>query len=111
MSHVQGEDDGVGYGVWGRSQRQGYEVIGESDGDNGVWGKSDKGTGVVGYSNSGVGVSGGSGTHYGIYGESGDGEAGVIGLCHQDVNTTGNFVFYKILFNALSNLSFEAKSF
>ena len=96
MSHVDGVDDGVGYGVQGRSQRQGYGVVGNSDGDIGVWGKSDKGTGVVGTSksSSGVdgtsessaGVSGQSGTYHGVHGES-NGDDGVYGYTSRPPGT------------------------
>jgi hypothetical protein len=62
MSHVDGVDDGVGYGVYGRSFRGGYGVSGYSDKrySIGVFGSSIDGRGVVGISQG----------DYAMYGES-----------------------------------------
>jgi len=67
MSHVDGIDDGVGYGVSGKSTggsgvlgftKQGYGVYGHSDSYDGVHGDSQSGNGVVGVSSSSYGVYG-----------------------------------------------------
>src|ERR671921_2894096 len=67
MSHVDGVDDGVGYGVSGKSTggsgvlgftKQGYGVYGHSDSYDGVHGDSQSGAGVVGVSSSSYGVYG-----------------------------------------------------
>src|ERR671921_1893475 len=67
MSHVDGGDDGVGYGVSGKSTggsgvlgftKQGYGVYGHSDSYDGVHGDSQSGDGVVGVSYSSYGVYG-----------------------------------------------------
>ena len=79
MSHVNGVDDGVGYGVYGFSDsdngvrglsNKGYGVYGYSDSDHGVYGLSNSNHGVYGLSNSGYGVSGKSSNGSGVYGES-----------------------------------------
>ena len=63
MSHVDGVDDGVSYGVRGQSSIGGHGVLGISDAGNppiaGVSGISSNGIGVYGISNkmiAGVGV-------------------------------------------------------
>jgi hypothetical protein len=67
MPSVRGVDEGVGYGVRGRSingfglygeSYTGYGVFGSSDSLAGVYGVSDSGKGVHGYSSSGNGVVG-----------------------------------------------------
>jgi hypothetical protein len=74
MSHVDGVDDGVGYGVSGKSSKgAGNGVYGESDSFGcGVYGKSDSGAGVQGQSQKSVGVVGGSHDGYGVVGMSGN---------------------------------------
>ena len=74
MSHVDGVDDGVGYGVSGTSSKgAGNGVYGESDSfGDGVYGKSSDGAGVNGISQKGVGVLGGSHDGYGVVGMSGN---------------------------------------
>jgi hypothetical protein len=106
MSHVDGVDDGVGYGVFGKSDgwagvkgqsNSGYGVSGESNSFHGVVGNSQKGAGVLGVSNSGHGVSGGSDDDYGVIGSSGN-SAGLYGQSINDyaaildgkVKITGN---------------------
>ena len=99
MSHVDGVDDGYGYGVRGASSR-GDGVRGCSDRGYGVLGRSNIGPGVValssgrfgvlshsygggygvyGNSNYGYGVYGKSYYGYGVYGDSDEGH-GVLGL-------------------------------
>jgi hypothetical protein len=91
MPHVDGVDDGVGYGVFGKSDRwigtkgqsnSGYGVYGESNSFHGVNGKSQKGFGVFGVSNSSYGVAGGSDDGYGVAG----GSSNSAGLYGQSVN-------------------------
>jgi hypothetical protein len=90
MSHVDGVDDGVGYGVSGKSSvgngiyglsqsSVGYGVVGENKSSvgYGVYGKSD-GSGVYGEGNSGAGVVGQSQKSVGVAGSSRDG-FGVVG--------------------------------
>jgi hypothetical protein len=74
MSHVDGVDDGVGYGVSGKSSKgAGYGVYGESDSfGSGVYGKSNISAGVNGISQKGVGVVGGSHDGFGVVGMSGN---------------------------------------
>jgi hypothetical protein len=97
MSHVDGVDDGVGYGVYGKSS-SGNGVYGESDsfgsGVSGksseggaVYGQSQKGVGVVGGSHDGFGVVGMSGNSAGLYGNSSYGYAAVL---NGKVQITGN---------------------
>jgi hypothetical protein len=108
MSHVDGVDDGVGYGVSGKSSN-GSGVYGESDRfGNAVYGKSDMGGiglkgesngayGVIGQSQSSTGVVGGSEDGYGVVGVSGN-NAGLYGQSDNDyaavldgkVKITGN---------------------
>jgi hypothetical protein len=99
MSHVDGVDDGVGYGVSGKSSEgAGYGVYGESDSFGyGVSGKSSEGAGVNGISQKGVGVVGGSRDGFGVVGTSGN-SAGLYGNSSYDyaavlngkVKITGN---------------------
>jgi hypothetical protein len=55
--HLEGEDDGVGYGVKGTSP-EGFGVNGVSDRGHGVHGSSDRNTGVVGKSERNICVRG-----------------------------------------------------
>jgi hypothetical protein len=106
MSHVDGVDDGVGYGVSGKSDswvgvkgqsNGGYGVDGESNSFYGVLGRSQSSTGVLGLSDSGYGVSGYSNSNPGVYGSS-DSSAGLYGESNSDyaavlngkVKITGN---------------------
>jgi hypothetical protein len=91
MPHVDGVDDGVSYGVFGKSDRwigtkgqsnSGYGVYGESNSFHGVNGISQKGFGVFGVSNSSYGVAGASDDGYGVAG----GSSNSAGLYGQSVN-------------------------
>ena len=91
MSHVDGVDDGIGYGVSGKSDgwtgvqgqsNSGYGVNGESNSFHGVVGNSQKGVGVLGSSQSHTGVAGGSDDGYGVTGSSGNS----AGLYCQSIN-------------------------
>jgi hypothetical protein len=83
MPHVDGVDDSVGYGVYGSSYGPyrgtgvyggsliGYGVIGRSYRDGiGVYGESQGGEGVFGSSRSYIGVRGWSYTNIGVSGQS-----------------------------------------
>jgi hypothetical protein len=76
MSHVDGVDDGVGYGVSGKS-----------DSWVGVKGQSNGGYGVNGYSNSNPGVYGSSDSSAGLYGQSINDYAAIL---DGKVKITGN---------------------
>jgi hypothetical protein len=84
MSHVDGVDDGVGYGVFGRSNIGGSGVVGLGSGfGSGLYGFSGSGDGVFGQSDSssGIGVYGRNTSHNGgnaVLGESYNGR-GVVG--------------------------------
>jgi hypothetical protein len=87
MSHVDGVDDGIGYGVSGKSDswvgvkgqsNSGYGVNGVSNSFYGVLGNSQSSTAVLGLSDSGDGVHGGSDDGYGVVGRSGN-SAGLYG--------------------------------
>src|SRR5215208_4048654 len=67
MSHVDGVDDGVGYGVRGNSR---YGTIGYSKGGWGVLGSSFSNVGVWGSSNLGPGVMADSIRSYAVLGRS-----------------------------------------
>ena len=105
MSHVDGSDDGVGYGVSGKSSSGngvyglsqstdgygvvgenkssvGYGVYGKSNGGNGVYGVSSSGYGVYGVSQTGTAVVGISDDHYGVVGVS----SNLAGLYGKSVN-------------------------
>jgi hypothetical protein len=69
MPHVDGVDDGVGYGVSGGSDRS-AGVLGKSQGSTGVLGLSDSGDGVHGGSDYGHGLVGISAYGVGLYSES-----------------------------------------
>jgi hypothetical protein len=100
MPHVDGVDDGVGYGVLGRSPDK-HGVRGSSgDGvfdpdhslDVGVYGTSKTGEGVFGDSVSNAGVAGRSKTGYGVYGQNftnSDGTAGVWGKSDEGKGVAG----------------------
>jgi hypothetical protein len=96
MSHVDGSDDGVGYGVFGESN-SGFGVKGQSTSAEGVYGDSADGYGVNGYSQSSTGVVGGSRDRLGVAGLSANG-AGLYGDSSNDyaavlngkVKITGN---------------------
>jgi hypothetical protein len=100
MPHVDGNDDGVGYGVFGKSSSSngvygvsqgmdGHGVYGESKSysANGVFGKSPGGNGVYGLCDDGCGVYGVSGNGTGLYGESGMYYAAIL---NGKVKITGN---------------------
>jgi hypothetical protein len=106
MSHVDGSDDGVGYGVFGESNsgfgvrgqsNNGFGVRGQSTSAEGVYGDSADGYGVNGYSQSSTGVVGGSRDRLGVAGLSANG-AGLYGDSSNDyaavlngkVKITGN---------------------
>jgi hypothetical protein len=111
MPHVEGDDDGVGYGVYGNSSSGngvyglsqstdgygvvgenkssvGYGVYGKSKGGNGVYGNSNSGNGVYGNSNSGNGVYGNSSSGNGVYGAS-QTKAAVVGVSYDDYGVVG----------------------
>ncbi len=73
MSHIEGVDNGVGYGVRGRSTN-GQGVIGRSTNGQGVLGESDNMIGVVGSSPHGTGVYG-EGEYFGMYSSTQKGTA------------------------------------
>jgi hypothetical protein len=78
MPHVDGIDDGAGYGVIGYGRRvgvggysdQGVGVEGASGLGRGVYGQSYSHTGVAGRSERGVGVGGNSPYNIGVWGHS-----------------------------------------
>ena len=69
MSHVDGVDDGVGYGVYGKTIIN-VGVDGESDSGYGVYGLSNSRDGVVGFGPHGSGVRGQSNDGHGVVGTS-----------------------------------------
>ena len=78
MSHVDGSDDGVGYGVFGESNSGGLGVKGHSQISTGVAGSSQDGFGVNGSSQSSHGVAGNSQDGFGVFGMSSN-SAGLYG--------------------------------
>jgi hypothetical protein len=86
MSHVDGVDDGVGYGVSGKSS-SGNGVYGLSSSGYGVYGDSQTGAAVVGVSNDHYGVVGGSSNSAGLYGQSDNDYAAIL---DGKVKITGN---------------------
>ena len=68
MAHIQGNDDGSGFGVEGTSQN-----------DNGVIGSSNGGKGVTGHSKTGIGAFGWSENSVGLTGYSGPAPKPIIG--------------------------------
>jgi hypothetical protein len=88
MSHIDGSDDGVGYGVSGKSSSgNGVYGLSQSNDGYGVVGESQTGTAVVGVSNDHYGVVGGSSNSAGLYGESTNDYAAVL---NGKVKITGN---------------------
>ena len=87
MSHIDGVDDGVGYGVHGKTVIN-VGVSGLSDSGIGVCGRSNSGfailgvcptnVGVYGQSDSGFGITGTSETGFGLYGYSSSGYAAYL---------------------------------
>src|ERR1051325_5804838 len=105
MPHVDGDDDGVGYGVSGNSS-SGTGVYGNSSSGNGVYGNSSSGNGVYGITQgegtglygeskgySGNGVSGKSPGGKGVYGVCDDG-CGVYGLSGNGTGLYGESGMY-----------------
>jgi hypothetical protein len=110
MSHVDGVDDGVGYGVSGKSSsgngvyglsqsKDGYGVVGENTSSVGygvhgksngigVYGEGNFANGVYGKSSSGNGVYGLSSSGYGVYGDSQTGAA-VVGVSNDHYGVVG----------------------
>jgi hypothetical protein len=86
MPHVDGDDDGVGYGVYGNSN-SGSGVNGKSNGGYGVNGISHSSTGVLGGSHDAYGVLGVSANSAGLYGESTYDYAAIL---NGKVRITGN---------------------
>jgi hypothetical protein len=70
MSHVDGSDDGVGYGVFGESNSGGQGVKGHSQIGTGVLGDSAEHFGVNGSSQSSAGAAGSSQDGFGVFGMS-----------------------------------------
>jgi hypothetical protein len=98
MSHIDGDDDGVGYGVRGRSHVDGVRgesdegkgVVGHSNGSSGVYGHSNGSSSVYGHSDSGSpGVYGQSTAGAGVYGT---GDAGVHGHGYPGVKGTSSLI-------------------
>jgi hypothetical protein len=104
MPHVDGFDDGVGYGVWGVSSKgtgvraesiENDAVTGFSKHGNGVWGytispraKNQGLGGVVGFGGNGYGVYGLSAKGTGLYGHSQKGQFAAD--LNGNVRVTGN---------------------
>ena len=70
MAHVDGVDDGIGYGVFGESNSGGQGVKGHSQIGTGVLGDSAENFGVNGSSQSSAGVAGSSQDGFGVFGMS-----------------------------------------
>jgi hypothetical protein len=83
MSHVDGSDDGVGYGVFGESNSGGLGVKGHSQISIGVLGDSAEHFGVNGSSQSSAGVAGSSQDGFGVFGMSSN-SAGLYGESFND---------------------------
>jgi hypothetical protein len=90
MSHVDGVDDGVGYGVYGKTTTN-VGAVGESDSGYGVYGLSNSRDGVVGFGLHGSGVRGQSNDGHGVVGTSNSG-FGVHGVSIQDAGVVGEGV-------------------
>ena len=86
MPHIDGDDDGVGYGVSGKSS-SGNGVYGVCDDGNGVYGVSSSGNAVYAVSSSGYGVVGIGDNLGGLYGQSSSGYAAIL---NGKVRITGN---------------------
>jgi hypothetical protein len=96
MPHVEGDDDGVGYGVSGKSS-SGNGVYGVCDDGCGVYGLSSSGNAVYAVSSSGYGVVGIGDNLGGLYGQSSSGNAvygqsssGYAAILNGKVKITGN---------------------
>jgi hypothetical protein len=96
MPHIDGDDDGVGYGVSGKSS-SGNGVYGVCDDGNAVYGVSSSGNAVYGVSSSGYGVVGIGDNLGGLYGQSSSGNAvygvsssGYAAILNGKVKITGN---------------------
>src|SRR5215212_7408870 len=96
MVHVDGVDDGVGYGVYGWSQsengvrgisKDGYGMFAHSDNNYGVVGWSQSENGVRGISKDGYGMFAHSDNNYGVYAFS---TVGLAAYLSGDVKITGN---------------------
>src|SRR6185295_14923685 len=72
MPHVEGDDDGVGYGVFGKSS-SGNGVYGACDDGCGVYAVSSSGNAVYAVSSSSYGVIGIGDNLGGLYGQSSSG--------------------------------------
>src|SRR5215208_961823 len=86
MVHIDGVDDGVGYGVYGYSDRS-YGVVGWSQSENGVRGISKDGYGMFAHSDNNYGVVGASKGYYGLYAFS---TVGLAAYLSGDVKISGN---------------------
>ena len=86
MPHLEGDDDGVGYGVSGKSS-SGNGVYGVCDDGCGVYGLSSSGNAVYAVSSSGYGVVGIGDNLGGLYGQSSSGYAAIL---NGKVKITGN---------------------
>ena len=86
MPHIDGDDDGVGYGVSGKSSI-GNAVYGVCDDGNGVYAVSSSGYGVVGIGDNLSGLYGQSSSGNAVYGVSSSGYAAIL---NGKVRITGN---------------------
>jgi hypothetical protein len=86
MPHIDGDDDGVGYGVYGNSS-SGNGVYGNSSSGNGVCGESETKAAVLGISPNKFGVVGLSTRGTGLYGVSTSYYAAIL---RGKVKITGN---------------------
>src|SRR6476646_5191695 len=86
MPHIDGNDDGVGYGVSGKSS-SGNGVYGVCDDGCGVYAVSSSGNAVYAVSSSGYGVVGIGDNLGGLYGQSSSGYAAIL---NGKVKITGN---------------------
>ena len=86
MPHIDGNDDGVGYGVSGKSS-SGNGVYGVCDDGCGVYAVSSSGNAVYAVSSSGYGVVGIGDNLGGLYGQSSSGYAAIL---NGKVRITGN---------------------
>ena len=86
MPHIDGNDDGVGYGVSGKSS-SGNDVYGVCDDGCGVYAVSSSGNAVYAVSSSGYGVVGIGDNLGGLYGQSSSGYAAIL---NGKVKITGN---------------------
>jgi hypothetical protein len=96
MTHVEGVDDGHGYGVFGESN-SGLGVKGQSNSSYGVYGYSASNYGVSGRSNSSYGMFGYSDSSFGVfayskfsYGVYGYGASGLAAYLEGNVRISGN---------------------